>query len=166
MGVRPPLRPGPSSTSRYEQGDPSVNAGRACRGTSLLEVVFAVTLIGTACLAVAASVLESSSLQKSNEQTRAITPLLVSLLDEVRATPFGSITPNYSGVTRTLPAVSGAPTQTIAAFTVADVPTGHSRWFVKKVTVQVTWTGVSGPTTVRGSTFVSDRNLATLPEAQ
>lgn len=131
---------------------------RSAAGISLIELLVAASLLGTAVVATAASVLESAEHQRANARVRAVTPVLTSLLDEVRGAAFEDVDALFGGATRTLTGIPDCKDAT-ATYTVTDVATGSTRWFIKRVDVVVAWTGASGPVSMNATTYVAEMSV-------
>ena len=86
---------------------------------------------------------------------RAAAPVLASLMEEVRGTPFSAIVTTYADQKRPVTGIPGA--KSWALYTVTDVPTGSTRWLVRKVEVRLSWIGHGGTRDARAVTYVADR---------
>ena len=139
---------------------------RTSRGSSLVELLVAVSVLAVALVASAVGVLESSELERANAQTRALGPVLASLLDEVRATPFDEIETTWSGRSREVPGIPGSPTPAVATWTISDVAGSDSRWIVRRAGVELRWAGAHGPQQAAAVTFVSDRTIGAPPPGE
>lgn len=130
---------------------------------TLVELVATTAFVAVALIGTGAAVLESSELGRVNEQTRAVSRTVATLFEEVRATPFNQVDATYSGVTRTVTGIPNAPRGAQVRYVVTDVPTGNTRWQVRKVQVVLSWTDKSGPRTFSTVSYVSDRSTASAP---
>lgn len=131
-------------------------------GVSLVEVVVAVLLVATAVLASAAAVIEASGHQRANARVRAVTPVLATLLDEVRETPFADLDTVLGAATRTV-TVPDTQFPAVATFSVGALATGDAAWPMRSVTVSLHWDTPQGPVDVSGTTWVCDRTLLATP---
>lgn len=109
-------------------------------------------------MAGAASVLESAEHQRANARLRAAAPVLASLLDEVRSVPFTDLDAVYAGSSRSV-VVPDTVEDATATYIVEDVPTGSTRWLVRRVTVRMHWVSAAGTMDMSGATLVSDRTV-------
>jgi hypothetical protein len=134
-------------------------SGRA--GSLLLDLLIVSGVAAMALVATSASVLSAQRETQRSTQLRAATPLLASLLEEVRGAPYSTLATNYDGVTRPVTGMPNAVTGVTATFKVEDVPTGSPRWPVSKVTVRIQWVGTGGACSISGVTYASDRASGT-----
>lgn len=130
-------------------------------GALLLDLLVVSGVAALALVTTAASVLAAQRETQRNTQVRAATPILASLLEEVRGAPFATFDATYAAQTRNVSGMPGAGLGATATFAVADVPTGSARWQVRRVTVTIRWNGPGGPCQVSGVTFASDRGSGT-----
>lgn len=121
-------------------------------------MLVASAVVAVSLVAGAASILESSELGRSNGQYRAAAPIVASLLDEVRATPFDAVPATWSGTTRTVAGMPDATNGASATWEVIDVAGADPRWPVRLVRVHLAWDGAGGPQTFAASTYVADRS--------
>jgi hypothetical protein len=127
----------------------------------MLDCLVASGVAAIALVATAATVLSAQRETQRITQVRAATPILASLLEEVRGAPFSTVVTNYAGATRAVTGMPMAGGGATATFTVTDVATGSTRWLVRRVDVLVRWNGPGGTGQVAGVTFVSDRSSGT-----
>jgi len=137
----------------------SRRSGRA--GSIMVDCLVASGVAAIALVAAAGTVLSAQRETQRITQVRAAATILASLLDEVRGAPFANVVTAYGGASRTVTGMPLAGGGASAAFTVADVATGSTRWQVRRVTVQLQWNGPGGSGTASGATYVSDRSSGT-----
>lgn len=134
-------------------------SGRA--GALLLDVLLVSGMAAMALVATSASVLSAQRETQRNTQLRAATPLIASIMEEVRGTPFATLDASYNGVTRNVTGMPNAGGGATATFLVEDVPTGSARWLVRRVTVVLRWRGTTGTGEISAVTYASDRRSGT-----
>jgi hypothetical protein len=140
-----------------------VRTTRHAKGSTLVELLVASSVISVALMATAAAVIESSKLETDNAATRAVGPIVAALLDEARMTPFAQVQATWNGTTRQIPGIPGCPTQATATWTVSDVAGSSTKWIVRRVNVELQWPGPHGTQRVSAVTYVSDRTVGMEP---
>lgn len=136
---------------------------RPKHGFTVVELLVSSAFVAVALVAAAATILESSELQRTNAQTRAAAPILASLIEEVRATPFDSLKSTWHNATRQVTGMPDCPTTTTARWEATDAAGADSRWSVVQVKVRLTWNGPRGTQTLSAVTYVSDRSGGSPP---
>jgi hypothetical protein len=130
---------------------------------TVVELLATTAFVAVALVGTAAAVLESSELGRVNAQTRAVSRTIAGLFEEVRGCPFDQVVTTYNGVTRTVTGIPDAPRGAQARFAVTDVPTGNTRWQVRKVLGTLTWGAGTGTRALSAVSYVSDRTTAAAP---
>ena len=126
-------------------------------GFTLVELMAAVAVASIALAATAAAVTTGAQLSRTSAETRASMRAAATMMERVRSTPYSQIADTFNNTTQTLSTLATAESSGTASVTVADVPTGSSRWGVKHVTVVARWKGVNGDTSRTFVTWICDR---------
>jgi Tfp pilus assembly protein PilV len=148
--------------TRYDMRRPDGRAGFSLVETMVMMVIATVALVATAGAATT-----GARLARATTETRAAARACESLMERVRATPYGDVAATFDGTTVDLGAAWGADSSVVSSVSVAAVATGDPKWGVLKVTVRTRWKGCTGDSSAVFVTYVCDRaagtSLASIP---